>query len=156
MTHSSSPVASPLTSASTADLVKLATSQVSNLVRDEIELAKMELQAKARHAGAGAGMFAAAGVLSGYGLGALLVCLGLLLALVLPGWAAALIVAGAIFLVAAMLVLIGRSQLKQAGPPVPAGAVAGVKADVAAVSDALRHRGIRPGAERWTDDGATG
>lgn len=140
MTHSSSPVASPAASASTAELVKLASTQISSLVRDEIALARAEMTVKARNAGVGAGMIGGAGVLAAFGAGALLFCAGLLLALVMPAWLAALIVAIVLYLIAGMLVLLGRSRLRRATPPMPAGAIAGLRADMSEVTEAL-HRG---------------
>jgi hypothetical protein len=123
---------------STADLVKLASEQVSQLVRDEIALAKLEMTAKAKKMGVGAGLFGGAGVVVFYGVGALLAGLALLLALVLPAWAAALIVAGGLFLVAGILALIGRGEFQRAGTPVPEQAIEGVRADVDTVSQAVK------------------
>ena len=44
------------------ELVKHASEQISTLVRDEIRLAKLELAAKGKRAGRGAGMFGGAGL----------------------------------------------------------------------------------------------
>jgi hypothetical protein len=123
---------------STADLVKLASEQVSQLVRDEIALAKLEMTTKAKKMGLGAGLFGGAGVIVFYGVGALLAGLALLLALVLPAWAAALIVAGGLFLIAAIAGLIGRREFQRAGTPVPEQAIDSVKADVDTVSQAVK------------------
>lgn len=123
---------------STADLVKLASEQVSQLVRDEIALAKLEMTTKAKKMGLGAGLFGGAGVVVFYGVGALLAGLALLLALVLPAWAAALIVAGGLFLIAAIAALIGRGEFKRAGTPVPEQAIGSVKADVDTLSQAVK------------------
>src|SRR5690348_10718686 len=83
--------------ASTAELVRLAADQVSRLVRDELQLARMEMSVKARRFGVGAGLFGTAGVVALYGLGVLIATAVLALALVLPAWLAALIVAVALF-----------------------------------------------------------
>ena len=79
--------------ASTGDLVKLAAEQISRLVRDELQLARVEIGGKAKRFGTGAGLFGAAGVIALYGVATLVATVILLLALVLPAWAAALIVA---------------------------------------------------------------
>ena len=52
------------------------------------------------------------------------------LSLVLPGWAAALIVFGAMMVVAAILVLVGIRLVKRGSPPVPQQAIEGLKTDV--------------------------
>jgi uncharacterized membrane protein YqjE len=139
MTHSPPRVAPPRADLSTAELVRLASAQVSALVRDEVRLARIEMASKAREAGLGAGLLGVAGVLAAYGLGALLVSVGLLLALVLPGWLAALIVTVAIFALAGLLALLGRSRLRRATPPTPVDAIAGLRADVNEVSGAVQH-----------------
>jgi uncharacterized membrane protein YqjE len=139
-------VANPSTSRtrnepSTAELVQRATEQVSRLVRDELALARAELTEKGKHAGIGVGLFGGGGVLAAYGLGALLTAVVLLLALVLPAWLAALIVAVVLFVLAGILALIGKKQVSQAVPPVPAATVRSVRADVDTVAAAVRDRG---------------
>jgi hypothetical protein len=128
---------------STADLVKLATEQVSVLVRDELKLAQAELTAKAKHAGVGIGMFGAAGVVAMYGVAGLLAAVVLALALVMPAWLAALIVGVVLLGVAGVLAVTGRTQVKQAAPPVPTDAVESVKADIETVTEAAKHGGNR-------------
>jgi hypothetical protein len=124
--------------ASTADLVRQASEQISTLVRDELNLARLELAEKAKHAGTGAGLFGAAGAVALYGVGALIVTGGLLLALVLPEWLAALIVTVVLFAIAGILALVGRGQVREVGSPVPQEAVDGVKADVHTVTAAAK------------------
>ncbi|MGY3518490.1 phage holin family protein [Micromonospora sp. PTRAS2] len=126
---------------STAELVQRATEQVSRLVRDELALARAELTQKGKHAGIGIGLFGGGGALALYGLGALIAAAILLLALVVPVWAAALIVAVVLFLAAGILALVGKRQVGQAVPPVPAAAVRSVRADVDTVTAAVKDRG---------------
>ena len=90
-----------------------ATEQVSRLVRDELALARAELTQKGKHAGIGIGLFGGGGALAFFGLGALVATAILLLDLVLPAWAAALIVAVALFLVAGILALVGKKQVSR-------------------------------------------
>ncbi|NYT95132.1 phage holin family protein [Salinispora sp. H7-4] len=123
---------------STAELVQRATEQVSRLVRDELALARAELAQKGKHAGIGIGLFGGAGMLALYGLGALVATVILLLALVLPAWVAALIVAVVLFVAAGALALVGKKQVGQAVPPVPAGTVRSVRADVDTVTAAMK------------------
>jgi uncharacterized membrane protein YqjE len=124
--------------ASTAELVKLAGEQISQLVREELALARAEMTAKAKRAGTGAGMFGAAGILALYGLAALLATLVIVLDLVLPLWLAALIVTVVLLAVAGVLALLGRGQVREATPPVPEQAVDSVRADVHTVTEAAR------------------
>ncbi|MBO4163857.1 MULTISPECIES: phage holin family protein [Micromonospora] len=126
---------------STAELVQRATEQVSRLVRDELALARAELTQKGRHAGIGIGLFGGGGALALYGLGALVAAAILLLALVLPAWAAALIVAVVLFLIAGVLALVGKKQVSQAVPPMPEATVRSVRADVDTVTAAVKDRG---------------
>ena len=132
--------ARPLTDQSTSELVQRASEQISRLVRDEIALAKAELAEKGKHAGIGVGLFGGGGVLALYGTGALIATVIVVLDLVLPLWAAALIVTVALFLVAGIMALLGRNQVKKIGSPQPQEAVTSVKADVEEVKHAVRDR----------------
>jgi hypothetical protein len=132
------PALGGIRSASTADLVKLASEQVSQLIRDELALARMEMQTKAKRMGLGAGLFGGAGVVVFYGVGALIAGIALLIALALPAWASALIVAGGLFLLAGLFALFGRSEVKRAGTPMPDEAIGSVKADVQTLSQAVK------------------
>ena len=54
--------------------------QVSTLVRQELQLARLEMQEKGKRAGMGAGLFGGAGVMALYGGAALLTAIVLLIA----------------------------------------------------------------------------
>ncbi len=125
---------------SVGDLVRLANDQFVTLVRHELDFAKAEMTEKAKRAGVGAGLFGVAGVVALYGLGVLIAAAVLGLALVLPGWAAALVVAGGLFLIAIIAVLIGRGSLKKATPAVPKDSVQSLREDLSVVSTAARNR----------------
>jgi len=114
----------------TSELLKQLSDQTTTLVRQEIELAKLELQEKGKKAGIGAGMFGGAGVLGLYAVGALTATIILALATFLPGWVAALIVTVIYGAIAGVLALRGKSQVKEATPPVPEQAVETTKEDV--------------------------
>jgi uncharacterized membrane protein YqjE len=122
----------------TADLVRQLSEQVSTLVRDELALARIEMVEKGKRAGIGAGILGAGGVLALYGVGALLVTVGALLALVLPVWAAALIVTVVLFAVAGVAALVGKKQVSAALPPEPEAAIASGRRDVEAAKAAIR------------------
>lgn len=115
---------------SVGELVGQATEQISRLVRQEVALAKEELAEKGRRAGRGGGLLGAAGAVGYAGLLALSATGAAALSLVLPVWAAALIVTGVLFALAALLAATGRAQLRRATPPTPEEALGSVKADV--------------------------
>lgn len=116
--------------ASVGELVASISQQTSQLVRDEMRLAQVEMAAKGKKAGIGAGLFGGAGLFSLFGLACFISAAALALTLVLPGWAAALIVGGLLFAVAGVAAMIGKREVHEATPPVPEEAVAGVKQDL--------------------------
>jgi uncharacterized membrane protein YqjE len=122
----------------TAQLVSQLSEQVSTLVRDELTLAKIEMAEKGKKAGKGAGLLGGAGVIALYGLGALFVTIGAALALVMPVWAAALIVTVLLFAAAGVAALVGKKEVKQALPPEPLAAMESGRKDVDAVKTAIR------------------
>jgi hypothetical protein len=117
-------------SESTAELVKDLSREVSELVRQEIALARAEMMQKGRKAGRGAGMLSGAAVLGLAAVGGSMATLILLLDLVMPAWLAALIVTAAYAAVAAVLGLRGKEEISEAGPPAPEQTVESVKEDV--------------------------
>ena len=122
----------------TGELVKRLSEQIPQLVRDELRLAQAELQQKGKRAGIGAGLAGAAGLISLFGLGALVIAVIAALALVLPVWAAALIVGGVLLLVAGGLALAGIGQVKRATPPTPEQAIASTQRDVETVKESAK------------------
>jgi MFS family permease len=116
--------------ASFAELVKQISEQTSRLARQEVELAKAELAVKGKRAGLGAGMFGGASVCGLYALGALCAAAILGLATAVAAWLAAFIVAAVLAAVAGVMALRGRTEVKQATPPVPEQATESVKEDV--------------------------
>lgn len=122
----------------THKLVNDLSEQVSRLVKDELRLAKLELTAKGKRAGLGAGLAGMAGVIAFLGGATLVAALVLLLALVMPAWLAAAIVAVLLFVAAALLGLVGKKKVQQASPPMPAETMASVRADFDAVKEGAR------------------
>jgi uncharacterized membrane protein YqjE len=127
----------PVEEKSTAELVSDLTSQFSHLARTEVRLAARETQEKAKHAGFGLAGFGTAGLLTLYGIGALLAGVVLLLAMVMPAWVAAMVVAGALFVAAAIAALVGRKQFRK-GKPMPSDAVDNAKEDVQVLKEAAK------------------
>lgn len=124
---------------SVAELVREFSTQTSHLIRDELRLAQAEMSQKARHAGIGVGLFGGAGLLAFFGVGALVTAAIAALSLTrLDVWAAALIVAAALFLLAGVTALLGRGETRQASPT-PDRTVENVKRDVEELKEG-RHR----------------
>ncbi|HET8978367.1 MAG TPA: phage holin family protein [Solirubrobacteraceae bacterium] len=113
-----------------AELLRQLSDQTATLVRQELELAKVELTEKGKQAGIGAGMFGAAGVFGLYALGALTAAAILALGLAVSGWLAALIVAAALGIIAGGLALTGKGRVARGVPPTPEQTVETVKEDV--------------------------
>jgi uncharacterized membrane protein YqjE len=120
------------------ELVQQMSEQVSRLVREELRLAQLELAQKGKRAGIGVGLFGGSGLLSLYGLAAIIAGVALLLALVLPAWAAALIVGGVLLATAGVFALLGKRQVSQATPPTPQQTIDSVKTDVEVVKERAR------------------
>ncbi|UAJ79666.1 phage holin family protein [Leifsonia sp. ZF2019] len=117
---------------------------ISDLPRLVIELGKAELAhlkaefaAKAKYAGVGIGLFVVAAAFLFFALGVLVAAAVLGLAVVLPGWAAALIVFGALLILAALLALIGVGSFKRIGGVAPQKTIDSIKED----ADALKGLG---------------
>lgn len=128
----------PAADRSVGELVSELTDEVKRLVRDEIRLAVFELQRKGKKLGFGAGLFGAAGMFALFGAGTLVAAAVLALALVVPGWLAALIIAAALFVVAGFAALVGRKEVRQGAPPVPEEAISSVREDVDTVKQGAR------------------
>ena len=109
---------------------------ISGLIRGEIELTKAKALRVASTAGAGAALLGAAAVAALFGLGFLLGAVVDLLALVMPVWAAKLIVAVVLFAAAVAAALLGRDRLKEARTDLPEPQVR-LREDVDAVKKAV-------------------
>jgi uncharacterized membrane protein YqjE len=115
------------------ELVRDLSQQTSTLVRQELELARAELQQKGKIAGVGAGMFGAAGLLGFFAFAALTTAIIAALSLVFDEiWPAALIVAAVYGAIAGVLALTGKNKVREATPPVER-TPESVKQDIASV-----------------------
>jgi hypothetical protein len=115
------------------ELVKDLSQQTSTLVRQELELARAELQQKGRTAGIGAGMFGAAGLVGFFAFAALTAGIIAALSLAFDAvWPAAIIVAVVYGAIAGVLALTGKNKVQEATPPVEY-APASVRDDIASV-----------------------
>jgi Putative Actinobacterial Holin-X, holin superfamily III len=103
---------------------------LSQLVRDEIEQLKAELTTKLKSAALGIGLLAAAATVGVLALITLVFAAILGLAVVLPTWAAALVVSGVLLIIVLILALVGRAQLKRGTPPMPTNTISSIRKDV--------------------------
>ena len=115
---------------SIGELVKDLAGETSTLVRQEIDLAKVEMTERGKRMGKGAGILGAAALVGLLAAGALTACLIAALDLAMPTWLAALIVTVVFAVIAAALAMAGRKQIQEAAPPVPEQAIDSVKEDV--------------------------
>jgi len=106
------------------------TRDISLLVRQEIALARAEISEKGKAAAPGLGMIGGAGLLGLMAVGAATACAVLVLALFLPGWLAALIVALVLTGVAYVLAKRGKEQVQSVGAPIPTQTIETIKEDL--------------------------
>ena len=102
---------------SIGDLVKDASSQISSLIRSEVELAKTEVSSAAKHAGIGAGLFGAAAVILAYSSFFLFFTIAEALDTFLPRWLAFLIVFLFMLVLVAVLAVVGVGFVKKVKKP---------------------------------------
>ena len=114
-----SPVGAQGDDRSLGQVVSDLTTDLSTLMKQEVELAKVELKEEVSKVGKGAGMLGGAGFAGWFVLLFLSFALTFLLDNWLPIEAAALITAALWGIVAAVLAVIGRKELKEANPQLP-------------------------------------
>jgi uncharacterized membrane protein YqjE len=114
-------------------LVQDVPSLVTDLVKGELALLKYEIIGTLKAFGIGAGFLVGALVFVFAMLGVLLTGIVLLIAIWLPGWLSALIVAFVLLLVAALLAFLGYRSIKKGLPAVPEKTIASLKRDLKAV-----------------------
>jgi uncharacterized membrane protein YqjE len=115
----SQPTQQPVDDRSLGQVVSDLSSDLSTLMKQEVQLAKVELREEVGKVGKGAGMLGGAGFAGWFVLLFLSLALTFLLDNWLPIEAAALITAGVWAVVAAVLALVGRKELQQANPQLP-------------------------------------
>ena len=115
---------------STVELARLAGQLTPRQLQDEFSLALLELKGKGVKVGVAAGILLVAVVFLVSMAISILVAAIMGLALVMPAWLAALIVAAVFLVVGAILGLIGYSAMKRTMPLLPAEAIHGVRYDV--------------------------
>ena len=103
--------------------VKQVAERTSSIVRLELELAALELKRKVVSLGLGIGFALGALVMLVFMVAFVYAAIGAALSLVMPTWAALLVVAGILFLKVAVLGLLAVTRIKRGTPPVPEQAI---------------------------------
>jgi membrane protein implicated in regulation of membrane protease activity len=103
-----------------------------------MRLAQKEFQESAKRAGIGAGLFSGAGLLAVLGLASFVAAAVAALSLVLPVWAAALIVGAVLLIAAGIAALVSKQEMQHVTPAAPQ-TVASVKEDIREVVKDVRH-----------------
>ncbi len=115
-------------------LFKRLSGDMALLMRQELELFRTEMTEKmtgmGKRVGEGAGMLSGAAVAGIMALGCLSATIILALALVMPAWAAALIVTIVYGIVAAVMAIQGKHKIDDVTAPVPRQTIETVKEDV--------------------------
>ncbi|MER5812561.1 phage holin family protein [Streptomyces sp. NPDC002033] len=123
------------TDESVSVLVSRASQQISELVREEMQLARAEMTEKGKRFGKGGGLVGTAGLIAILAAQALVATCIAALALVLPVWASALIVTAVLAVAAAVAGAAGKKQFAEAGSPAPEQTIDSVKADLAEIKE---------------------
>jgi hypothetical protein len=113
--------------------------ELRRLAHAEVQLAMTEARRKGKRAKMGVAAFGAAAVLGLGGFGVLLACASLALALVLPGWLAALLVGVVVLALAGICALIGRSSWRRVMPLLPQWTMTSVREDIETIAKGV-HR----------------
>jgi uncharacterized membrane protein YqjE len=103
--------------------VKQVSEHASAIVRLELELAALELKRKVASLGIGIGLALGAALMLLFMLGFLYATIAAALALVMPWWAALLVVTGILLVMAAVLGVLALGRIKKGTPPVPEQAI---------------------------------
>lgn len=115
----------------TSELFRRLLTDVRLIFGRQAQLAKLELEDKGSRLRTAGVEIAAAVVLAVFGVGVLIAAAVLALTIVLPAWAAALIVGAVLVSVAAVLFLMGRARLRSLGSLAPTETIEAAREDVA-------------------------
>jgi hypothetical protein len=103
--------------------VKQVAEHTSSIVHLELELAALELKRKVVSLGLGIGFGLGAAVMLLFMVAFVYAAIGAALALVMPTWAALLVVAGILLLQAALFAFLALNRIKKGTPPLPEQAI---------------------------------
>lgn len=115
----------------TSELFRRLLTDVRLIFGRQAQLAKLELEDKGSRLRTAGVEIAAAVVVAVFGVGVLIAAAVLALTIVLPTWAAALIVGAVLVTVAGVLFLMGRARLRSLGSLAPTETIEAAREDVA-------------------------
>ena len=115
----------------TSELSRRLLTDVRLIFGRQAQLAKLELEDKGSRLRTAGVEIAAAVVVAVFGVGVLIAAAVLALTIVLPAWAAALIVGAVLVAVAAVLFILGRARLRSLGSLAPTETLEAAREDMA-------------------------
>lgn len=115
----------------TSELSRRLLTDVRLIFGRQAQLAKLELEDKGSRLRTAGVEIAAAVVVAVFGVGVLIAAAVLALTIVLPAWAAALIVGAVLVAVATVLFILGRARLRSLGSLAPTETIEAAREDVA-------------------------
>lgn len=125
----------PLSDLALGRLFSRTFSLARELVRHEFHLAQIETQKKAKAAGLGLAVISAAAIVGFLGCVGLVATAVLALTLVIPPWAAMLVVAGGLLGAAGAVIIFGKEAIVRATPPIPMEAIENTKLDLKTIKE---------------------
>lgn len=123
--------------ASTAELIERLNSQVTRLIRTELDSAVAEMKSKGTRIGLGVGVSGVGALVLVFGLGALVAAAVLGLATAVSAWLSALIIGAILAVSGVALAGVGALRARTAAPPMPDRTAASVREDVTTVKENL-------------------
>lgn len=123
--------------ASTAELIERLNTQVTRLIRTELDSAVAEMKSKGTRIGLGVGVSGVGALVLVFGLGALVAAAVLGLATAVSAWLSALIIGAILAVSGVVLAGVGALRARTAAPPMPDRTAASVREDVTTVKENL-------------------
>ena len=114
-----------------SELLRSLLADIRLMLRREAELAKLEVKDRGSRLGIAGGIMAGAAVVALLALGTLIAAAVAGLAIVLPLWAAALIVGTVLVMVAVVIFVVGRARMRAVGSLAPTATIETAREDVA-------------------------
>jgi Putative Actinobacterial Holin-X, holin superfamily III len=114
-----------------SDLMRSLLADIRLMLELEAELAKLEVKDKGSRLGIAGGILSGAAVVALLALGTLIAAAVAGLAIVLPLWAAALIVGTVLVVVAVVMFLVGRARMRAVGSLAPTATIETAREDMA-------------------------
>jgi hypothetical protein len=114
-----------------SELLRSLLADIRLMLELEAELAKLEVKDKGSRLGIAGGILSGAAVVALLALGTLIAAAVAGLAIVLPLWAAALIVGTVLVVVAVVMFLVGRARMRAVGSLAPTAMIETAREDVA-------------------------